>query len=67
MFSNFVTISYEINGKQKSQSTNFKQVKSTKKKDKDIYYIEVNKELEEAQNISLNFNVRNKVYKYYLN
>ncbi len=67
LFSNFVTISYEINGKQKSQSTNFKQVKSTKKKDKDIYYIEVNKELEEAQNISLNFNVRNKVYKYYLN
>lgn len=58
----FGTIEYEINGETKSLKYNFKQVKPTKQVEANTYYIEVPKEVENAEHIKLLFTFREFIY-----
>ncbi len=60
----FGVITYKINGETKELHSQFVQVKPTKHTDSDIYYIEVPKELEEAETIEISFVFRENIYKY---
>lgn len=62
----FGSIKYTINDEVKYHSIKLKELKSKKVVENDIYYIEVLKELEQADNISLIFTIRNKKYEYIL-
>lgn len=62
----FGNIKYQINGNFKSQKIRFKQVMPQKYKEKDTYYIEILKEIENADKISLEFKVRGYTYEYIL-
>lgn len=62
----FGQLIYVVNGEKKIQSIEFKEVKSKKTNQNDVYYIEVLKEVKEANNISILFTVRNKSYEYVL-
>lgn len=58
-------VKYKINNTTKIQN-NLKLIKSTKIKDNDNYYIEINKEIIDAESASLIFKVRNREYEYIL-
>lgn len=62
--SDFGTITYVVDGKKKKQGINFVEVKPTKTSVKDTYYIEILKEIKNADNISLEFKIRNNTYIY---
>lgn len=62
----FGSIEYTYNGKEYTEKSDFNQVIPTKTNNKDIFYIEVNKEIKEAENIKLSFNIRNMKYSYVL-
>lgn len=62
----FGTLSYVIDGEEKYQSVDFKEVESKRIKEEDTYYLEVLDEVKYASNISLNFTIRDKNYKYIL-
>lgn len=62
----FAKIEYEIDGKTKYQTVYLGQVKSTKIKQTNTYYIEVYQEIKIADRIAIIFQVRNHTYKYYL-
>ncbi len=55
---------YIIQGEEKEMHINWKQVKAKKKKEENTYYIEVPKELKDAEKIYIDFMVRDKEYKY---
>lgn len=57
-------LEYKLNDEVKIQKVKFKQVKSTRVKEKNTYYIEVLKEVENASEITLILNVRNNEYRY---
>lgn len=58
----FGTIEYELNGETKTLKYNFKQVKPTKSTNEDTYYIEVPKEIENAEHIKILFTFREWIY-----
>lgn len=58
------TFRYTLNGKEKEMTMDLKQVKPHKNVDSDTYYIEIEKEMEEADHIYLDFHIRDKVYQY---
>ncbi|MFV0250359.1 MAG: hypothetical protein ACK5HP_04950 [Bacilli bacterium] len=58
----FAKITYKINEQEKVMTIPWNQIK----KDSDIYYIEVLKEIESATNINLTFQIRNNIYKIVL-
>ncbi len=62
----FGKLSYVINGQEKVQKINFKEVKSKKVNQENIYYIEVLEEIKNAEKISFFFTIRNQNYEYVL-
>lgn len=62
--STFGTLKYKINGEEKTQNISFKEVTPTKNKKKNVYYLEVLKEVENAEEISLSLKIRNVTYTY---
>lgn len=66
LFSTFGSIDYVSNGKNYSEDSDFNLVISTKSSDKNVYYIEVNREIIDASEIRLSFNFRNHKYSYVL-
>lgn len=62
----FAKIEYEIDGKTKYQTVYLGQVKSSKVKQNNTYYIEVYQEIKVADRIAIIFQVRNNAYRYYL-
>ena len=63
IISSFGTLEYTIGNKKHVQS-NLSVVKSSKKKEKGILYIEANNKIKEASDIKLVFNMRNDIYRY---
>lgn len=59
----FGSIEYTINGKTKTMNNINREVKPTHVKSNDIY-LEVNKEIENAEDITLVFNIKNDIYRY---
>jgi hypothetical protein len=66
IISSFGTIYYSIDGNLKTNSIALNKLTSTKKKENNIFYIEVPSELENASSISIKFKIRNKIYEYVL-
>ena len=66
LFANFGYIEYRIGDKMYRQDSMFKEIKSSKLKQSNIYYIEVNKDIEKADSVYLGFKIRNTDYSYYL-
>jgi len=62
----FGKLRYEKNGQLLLKDVAFNEVKSTKVKKDNIYYIEVPKEIENSSNISLVFTIRDRIYEYVL-
>jgi len=65
LFKTFGSIEYTYNGVKYTERNDFNQVKFTKIND-GAYYIEVDKEIINATEIKLNFNIRNNKYSYIL-
>ena len=63
---NFGTLIYTIDGEEKYQTVQFKEVVIKKLREQDTYYIEVLEEVKDASNISFVFTIRNKNYEYIL-
>ncbi len=63
MYGNIV---YTINGQTKTAHLNMGQVISNKNVEKDVYYLEVPKDVEQASTLSLLIQVRNHIYHYVL-
>lgn len=63
-FSSFGTIYYKIDDTWHYQVSNFEEIKSNKKSDKNISYIGINSEIIKASNIKLVFNIRDSKYEY---
>ena len=61
----FAKLHYKINGEEKIED-NFKIVVPKNTNYKNIYYIEANKEIKNANEIWLEITIRNKKYQYYL-
>lgn len=62
----FGSLYYELDGQKKVHAIQFKEVKSKRTNENDIYYIEVLEEVKDATKISLVFTIRNKNYEYIL-
>ncbi|MDD2434711.1 MAG: hypothetical protein PHO63_00460 [Bacilli bacterium] len=60
----FGTISYEFGGKIKVQKIGLNEIRPQKVKQTNTYYVEIAEEIGRAQNIILQFNIRNRTYKY---
>lgn len=60
----FGSIQYEINGETKIINNRFQQVKPSKSTPENVYYIEVPKELEEAEHITISFTFRKYIYEF---
>ena len=59
-------IEYTKNNQVYRQSSAFKEIKSSKIVEKNTYYIELNKDIKNADTIYIGFKIRNMEYKYYL-
>lgn len=62
----FGVINYSVGGVNKINTIPLKEIVSSKKKENNIFYIEVPRELENADTISMKFIIRNKIYEYVL-
>lgn len=62
----FGKICYNVNGVLKTQNLKLKEITSTKVKKTDKFYIEVPSEIKEAENISIIFTIRDRIYEYVL-
>jgi len=62
----FGSIEYKLNGQNKIEINDFDEVKSSKDNNTDTYYIEINKEISEAEEIKLVLNLRSFKYEYIL-
>jgi hypothetical protein len=66
LINSFGSIDYIYDGKSYSEYSDFNVVVSTKSKDNNVYYIEVDKEVMNSSNIKLSFNFRDSKYSYVL-
>ncbi len=66
MISKYGYIEYTKEGKIYRQTNAFKELKSTKIEQKNTYYIEIDKDIKDADTIYIGFKIRNYDYKYYL-
>ena len=66
LISKFGSIDYVYNGNTYSEMLDFNLVNSNKSDEKNVYYIEVDKEIMDATSIKLSFNFRNSKYSYVL-
>ena len=62
----YATIEYTYNGNTYTETNDFAEVVSTKIKQDNVYYIQVNKDIMNAEKIVISFNMRNNTYKYVL-
>lgn len=60
------SIKYTYNGKEYIETNDFKEIQANKTKQNNVFYIEVNKEIINAEKISISFNLRNNTYTYIL-
>ena len=60
----YATIKYKVNGVAKEMKTKVKEVEPSKATQKGVYYFEVYKDIKDASEISVIFNIRNKKYEY---
>ena len=60
------TVEYELNGEIKTQTIRLKEVVPNRQPQTNVYYIELLKEVEQADKITLILKVRNKTYRYSL-
>lgn len=60
----FGDIKYEVNGQVKKQVIGFNEIKPQKIKNNNVYYIEMKEEVEKANKITLELNIRNNIYVY---
>ena len=60
------TVEYELNGEVKTQTIRLKEVVPNRQPQTNVYYIELLKEVEQADKITLILKVRNKTYRYSL-
>ena len=60
------SIKYIVNGKEYTETNDFKEVQAIKTKQNNVFYIEVDKEILNSEKISISFNLRNKTYTYIL-
>lgn len=60
------TIEYTYNGNTYRETSDFNEIKAIKTSQNNIFYIEVDKEVLNAEHINLSFNIRNNEYKYTL-
>ncbi len=60
------SIEYTYNGKTYTETNDFYEVKPSKTKLDNTYFIEINKEIKDAETIKLVFNIRNNRYEYIL-
>ena len=58
------TITY--NGVTYTETNDFNEIEPSRTSEKNIFYIEVNKDILNAEKINLSFNIRNNTYKYIL-
>lgn len=66
IISAFGVINYSIDGVNKTNKIPLRKVTSTKKKEKNVFYIEVPSEIENSNNISIKFVIKDKIYEYML-
>ena len=64
LLSSFGEIKYVINGTTKYQKTHIEKIVSSKKKEKGIIYLGVNKEIENASEVYFLFSIRGKNFNY---
>ena len=62
----YATIEYTYNGNTYSETSDFVEAKAIKTIEDNIFYIEVDKEILNAEQINLSFHIRNNEYKYTL-
>lgn len=62
----YASIEYTYNGKTYIETKDFKEIVPIKTLEKNIIYIEIDKEILNAEKIDLVFNIRNNTYKYIL-
>jgi hypothetical protein len=62
----YATIEYTYNGNTYTETSDFNEIKAVRTNQNNIYYIEVNKDILNADKINLLFNMRNYKYKYTL-
>lgn len=62
----FGKLRYDENGKLQVKNIAFREVISSKVKQENVYYIEVPKEVENSNNISIVFTIRDRIYEYVL-
>ena len=63
---NYGTIIYTVNGITKKQNVSLEEVKLSKTTINNTYYVEILKEIKDAENVSIEFNLRNNKYIYKL-
>lgn len=63
---NYGTIIYTVNGITKKQNVSLEEVKPSKTTINNTYYVEILKEIKDAENVSIEFNLRNNKYIYKL-
>ena len=62
----YATIEYTYNGVTYTETNDFNEIVPSRTSEKNIFYIEVNKDILNAEKINLSFNIRNNTYKYIL-
>ena len=65
-FEKYGSITYKIEGVEYTQKSGFEQLKSKKKSENNVVYISVISDVLKANEVSIDFDVRNKKYKYIL-
>lgn len=62
----YASIKYVHNGNEYIETNDFKEIQANKTKQNNVIYIEVDKEIINAEKISISFNLRNNIYTYIL-
>ena len=62
----YATIEYTYNGETYTETNDFNEIIPSRTSENNVYYIEVDKNILNADKISLSFNIRNNTYKYIL-
>lgn len=66
MFEETAYIEYKIGDTVKTDTSDFRQIKSNRVSTNNTYYIEILSEIESAESIAIVFDIRGTLYKYYL-
>lgn len=61
---NYLTLEYKVNDNSYTQAIGLNVLQNNKTSNNNIYYLEVNKQVKESNELKLVFKIRNKTYKY---